>query len=194
MAKVIGPLMSMDARGKIADTLVFIGWKGIKDVRTWKKPANPRTEKQVSQRQKFTSAVLKHHELSAADKSAWDRSATKLTMSGFNLFVKNVVDALVAEKTWQLIKNVEVTNITKSGFTVTGTTDNAALLRVEYGTSPGTYTAYKDEPTGRTEAGKFTIELTGLSPATTYYFRVVTKSPDGVIGRTGEYVVTTAAS
>lgn len=46
MAKVTGPLMSVDARGKIADALVFIGWKGIKDVRMWLKPANPQSSAQ----------------------------------------------------------------------------------------------------------------------------------------------------
>lgn len=43
MAKVTGPLMSMDARGKIGDAIVFIGWKGRKTVRMWLKPANPKT-------------------------------------------------------------------------------------------------------------------------------------------------------
>ena len=33
----------MDARNKIGDALVFIGWKGIKDVRMWLKPAQPKT-------------------------------------------------------------------------------------------------------------------------------------------------------
>jgi len=46
MAKVTGPLFSVDARGKIADSMVFIGWKGIKDVRMWLKPAQPKTSKQ----------------------------------------------------------------------------------------------------------------------------------------------------
>jgi len=41
MAKVYGPLHSDDARGKIADAMVFMGWKGIKTVRTWLKPTNP---------------------------------------------------------------------------------------------------------------------------------------------------------
>ncbi len=50
MAKVTGPLMSMDARGKIGDALVFIGWKGVKDVRMWKRPANPMKPKQGDQR------------------------------------------------------------------------------------------------------------------------------------------------
>lgn len=43
MAIVTGPLMSLDARGKIGDALVFIGWKGIKTVRQWLKPANPQS-------------------------------------------------------------------------------------------------------------------------------------------------------
>ena len=43
MAKVYGPLHSDDARGKIAKSLVFIGWKGIKTVRGWLKPTNPKS-------------------------------------------------------------------------------------------------------------------------------------------------------
>lgn len=43
MAKVTGPLMSLDARGKLGKVLVFIGWKGIKTVRQWLKPANPKS-------------------------------------------------------------------------------------------------------------------------------------------------------
>jgi len=46
MAKVWGPLHSDDARGKLAKSLVFMGWKGIKTVRTWLKPTNPQREKQ----------------------------------------------------------------------------------------------------------------------------------------------------
>lgn len=43
MAKVYGPLHSDDARGKLASSLVFIGWKGIKTVRQWVIPANPKS-------------------------------------------------------------------------------------------------------------------------------------------------------
>ena len=46
MAKVWGPLHSDDARGKLAKSLVFMGWKGIKTVRAWLKPTNPQREKQ----------------------------------------------------------------------------------------------------------------------------------------------------
>lgn len=43
MAKLTGPLFSLDARGKLGSCLVFIGWKGIKTVRQWLKPANPQS-------------------------------------------------------------------------------------------------------------------------------------------------------
>jgi len=46
MAKLTGPLFSLDARGKLGSALVFIGWKGIKTVRQWLKPANPQSANQ----------------------------------------------------------------------------------------------------------------------------------------------------
>lgn len=43
MAKVTGPLMSMSASGKVADSIVFSTWKGVAYVRQWLKPANPQS-------------------------------------------------------------------------------------------------------------------------------------------------------
>jgi len=40
MAKVDGPLMSLEARGKVADAIVFFPWKGRHVVRQWLKPTN----------------------------------------------------------------------------------------------------------------------------------------------------------
>ena len=50
MAKVTGPLMSISASGKLADSIVFFGWKGIQVVRQWLKPANPQSFAQGDQR------------------------------------------------------------------------------------------------------------------------------------------------
>jgi len=46
MAKVTGPLLSIEARGKIADAIVFFPWKGRHVVRQWLKPTNPASTKQ----------------------------------------------------------------------------------------------------------------------------------------------------
>lgn len=59
MAKVSGPLMSMDARGKFGGTLVFSGWKGRPTVRQLVTPANPKSLNQVGARNmvRVTGAV-----------------------------------------------------------------------------------------------------------------------------------------
>jgi len=50
MAKVIGPLMSLEARGKVADCLVFFPWKGLHVVRQLVTPSNPKSYDQGDQR------------------------------------------------------------------------------------------------------------------------------------------------
>jgi len=50
MAKVTGPLMSMDASGKLGDAIVFSKWKGINYVRQYVIPANPEDPDQGDQR------------------------------------------------------------------------------------------------------------------------------------------------
>jgi len=50
MAKVTGPLMSMSASGKLANAIVFAGWKGIAYVRQYVIPANPQSSGQGDNR------------------------------------------------------------------------------------------------------------------------------------------------
>jgi len=54
MAKVTGPLLSIEARGKIADAIVFFPWKGLHVVRQWLKPTNP-----ASTTQGYVRAAMK---------------------------------------------------------------------------------------------------------------------------------------
>jgi len=55
MAKVEGPLFSLEARGKIGNAMVFFPWKGRHAVRRWLKPTNPRDVDQKIIRQKMAS-------------------------------------------------------------------------------------------------------------------------------------------
>ena len=50
MAKVTGPLMSMDAAGAFGGTLVFGKWKGRNTVRQLVTPSNPQTAGQTTAR------------------------------------------------------------------------------------------------------------------------------------------------
>ena len=53
MAKVTMPLLSTEARGKIADAIVYFPWKGVAVVRQWLKPANPQAVNQMTARAKL---------------------------------------------------------------------------------------------------------------------------------------------
>ena len=58
MAKVEGPLFSLEARGKVGNVMVHFPWKGRNVVRKWLKPTNPRDVDQKIIRQKL--AALGH--------------------------------------------------------------------------------------------------------------------------------------
>lgn len=56
MAKVTGPLFSLDARGAIGKIMVHFPWKGRHVVRQWLKPTNPSDQDQKEVRQVLAAA------------------------------------------------------------------------------------------------------------------------------------------
>lgn len=100
MAKLKAPLFSFSAAGKLGNSLVYFGWKGLQVVRQYVIPANPDTTGQSTQRDILKAAVDEWHETKyiAKDKTAWDKYAAILAkpMSGFNAFVKSWIDAVIA--------------------------------------------------------------------------------------------------
>lgn len=100
MSTVSAPLLSLNASGKFANTLVASTWKGKPVIRKYTIPANPNTSAQIAHRAKFTAAVAAWRTwfIDGDMRAAWTKLATKLglVMSGFNLFTKNVVDTYAA--------------------------------------------------------------------------------------------------
>lgn len=98
MAKLRGPLMSIDARGKFADAIVYGGWKGISWARVQFTPQNPQTALQDAIRLIFSQGVNGWQEKLTADKLLWDVAVTPkgLTMSGFNYFMSEYIKAMRA--------------------------------------------------------------------------------------------------
>lgn len=106
MAKVNAPLFSFNAAGKLANSLVYFGWKGLDVVRSYVRPANPKTAAQTTQRGYFTAAVAKIHAclaLAANPLDADDKAAYALLASTrahprtwFNEIVKLWADCKVA--------------------------------------------------------------------------------------------------
>ena len=61
MAKVNAPLFSFKASGKLANALVYFGWKGLNVVRSYVVPTNPDTTAQSLWRAKLRACVAKIH-------------------------------------------------------------------------------------------------------------------------------------
>ena len=95
MAKTQAPLLSLGARGQIAKTIVASTWKGIKTMRQYVVPANPRTTAQVAHRTLFGTnvALWKSFITAPVDISAWNRLALQSgkPQSGFNVFMRGVL-------------------------------------------------------------------------------------------------------
>lgn len=82
MAKVDGPLMSIEARGKIADAIVFFPWKGRHVVRQWLKPTNKKSTLQGYVRASmFAIGKMIKQVVSKADGGALDSKVYALCTS-----------------------------------------------------------------------------------------------------------------
>ncbi len=99
MAKVTGPLLSLDASGSIASTMTFSRWKGINYVRQRVIPTYSNTFKQKAIRDLIRDASQGWlgndtdgtTTIDATYKSAFDLAASGRAQSGFNLFIHNCV-------------------------------------------------------------------------------------------------------
>jgi hypothetical protein len=63
MAKVTGPLMSMDASGGFGGTLVFGKWKGRPTVRQLVTPSNPKSANQTIARNRVRATGVAQHQV-----------------------------------------------------------------------------------------------------------------------------------
>jgi hypothetical protein len=194
MAIVKSPLFSIGASGQLGKSLVYMNWKGIDDVRQHVIPANPRSVGQTTQRGHMTTAVNKWHTVgfNAADKTAFNNwaSAASIPMSGFNRFVKAVVDALVAGHTWNDIHGLSVSSVTSSGFTISATGKSGDTYVCYYGLTPSTMNSSANVTNTN---GSLSVTLSGLSADTVYYC-YIDDTTSGEDARTGIIRQKTAAS
>jgi len=99
MARVSGPLMSVDASGKFGGVMVFAKWKGRNYARQLVTPMNPKSAKQTGVRamMAFVSAIW--FGLTAGNKLTWADLATTKEISPFNAFVSECLSR------WQMFKS-----------------------------------------------------------------------------------------
>lgn len=97
MAKLHGPMFSLDARGQLGKAIVYSIWKGINYARKYVIPFNPKTTAQETIRGYFTAAVTAYRAEDQATKDAWDAAikGKGVAMTGFNYYLGLYVKYLI---------------------------------------------------------------------------------------------------
>ncbi len=85
-----------------------------------------------------------------------------------------------------------VSDLTTKTATISWSTSRTADSKVQYGTSSGNYLT--EEPSNSNQVTAHSIDLSNLSPGTTYYYKVKWTDEDGNTGTSSEFSFTTAAA
>lgn len=123
MAKVKAPLFGFGASGAIGKALVYFSWKGIDVVREYVVPVNPKSAKQVTQRNLLTAAVAEFHAAAYDDDdmTAWKLFAATFPTprTGFNAMTRAHLLQALGAGTWVRMHDVGVTPAAGGGAEVT---------------------------------------------------------------------------
>ena len=123
MAKLNAPLFSFKASGKLANALVYFGWKGLNVVRSYVVPSNPQTTAQTTHRNYLKACVAMIHTaqgratnpLDEEDQSALALlgSTRKSPRTWFNELCKLWIDCKVLADKPIVYSNWHVTDTTR---------------------------------------------------------------------------------
>ena len=186
MAKLVGPLMSFGARGKLGGSLVYSAWKGINTARQLVTPANPRSPAQVAQRDLLALIVAawRSVDIEQAVRTAWNKMAqlTGRPLSGFNLFSSQLVQLAAIDPAASIVSGVSDTgadtvNLSCVNLDDLAVGDEAGNFTILYGASPD---ALLNEATSALAAGVIAFDATAAGfTAADKIFVTVRKSTIG---------------
>ncbi len=99
MAKLKGPMFSLDAAGSFGNSIVYSRWKGINYARQLVIPTFSRTDDQAAIRDIVkdasiawkSGATVGSTPINSAYKLAYNNAASGFAYSGFNLFIKECI-------------------------------------------------------------------------------------------------------
>ena len=131
MARVTGPLMSMEASGTIGKTLTFANWVGRQYVRRWTRPSNPQTADQMDQRNAFSvigvgvSQANKCLQVNSSTTKTDEQAIRDKTPSGmrWNGYIQKVLAGTgaagynAAKAAWDMLPNGDAWETAASGLT-----------------------------------------------------------------------------
>ena len=93
MATTKGPLMSLAAKGKIGDVMVFSSWKGRSYVRGLTKGANPMSTMQIAVRSCFSFLAPQWAALTVPQKDTWINPAAADNIPKFQAYMAGGLEA-----------------------------------------------------------------------------------------------------
>lgn len=196
MAKLVGPLFSLEASGAVGGALVYATWKGRPYARKYTKPLNPKAAKQLGVRAMLGFLARHWSSVSTADKATWTDLAETGNFSNFNAFTKENMNRWVVNEgpteaypAAETVSGTTVASFTTTGSegyvdisgTITTATDmiGVVIYRDDAAiTSPSwANTVAVLEPSGT----DFSMVDTPLD-AGTYHYRAAVLTNDGTIG------------
>ena len=190
LAKVEGPLFSIDADGKIAKSLIHMKRKGRHDVRRYVIPVNPKSDDQKTQRNFLKEAVYnwKNDGYTEIDIEAWNLYAKTYgdISSGYNMFLRHKINAMKEGKEWTKLYDYVVVNLTKVDANISIITPEETGARLYIGTSPKVMVRAID---GIFLENRYYYSIDELEPSTRYYMYVANRNNN--VSRTGIYTIKT---
>ncbi len=192
MAKVNAPLFSFNAAGKIANALVYFGWKGIDCVRSYVVPSNPKTDAQNIQRGYMIAVVALIHAVQGVPVDPFDEEDTvayallgslqPTPRTWFNTIVRQWLKQKVAGKIPGIYRNMSATG-GSTKLTVIGRVEveSSAMEsgKLHYGTSKTSLINSIACTKAHLGTGK---EITGLTAGVKYFVQFRPLLPDTMIG------------
>jgi hypothetical protein len=177
----------MEGSGKLGKTIIYSKNKGIKTAKGYKVPYNPDSDDQKDQRGFMANAVLawKTDGYTVLDIEAWNLFASiqKKNLSGYNMFLRERINAEKNEKAWTVLTNCIIEDVTGVGCKVYVDVIGFMAHRLYLGTSK---LSMLKEFEGTFEEGHYKFSVAGLENLKRYYFYVKYPWADDV-SRTGIY-------
>lgn len=181
MVKLKGQLLSLDATGTIAKTLVFSSWKGRPYAKQFKVPTDPNTPGQLGLRQSMAFLSSQWSFLSEAERTTWIQTASDREITALDQY--NSVNLLRFTQNKGMSKRYPPPEATNT-VTMISQLPLAYERYVELGasTSPGQqswgYVFYQDASTGFTPSPSNVVSVIfGMSYFTVRTARVVPPGP-----------------
>lgn len=114
MARVVGPFLSLGARGTLAGALTASNWKGINTMRIKGNPSNPKTTSQMASRAYFAAGgkITKSSDV-AGDLAAFVKGITPAQQSWASYFIREMlgtgnVNIVAAKSAYANVSNATV--------------------------------------------------------------------------------------